>query len=565
MYVVGLLALYAILVAPGSSILPAMGAAGFQGFPPQAWSLLVALFLVGLAPNSAKWLNVVEELLRRSVHAWFLVPDGIERTIALLEDSRYNPSASQLNFIHGDQRDRFRDDLNLPPENLKYRWARASILVTSLRAMLNGAAHPLRRAAFTPFQEDFYDSIVVAYNALKPDVQAFVIDPTVDDETEEKLGRFVDNLLRRIYAYISWGVRQQADSEWKVDRTLEELGFVVPDRAGGRHLFDIVVPAVLLVAGITMMFYLLTDAISVVVGTPAPSISKSIISALTSGIAASLMYGGAIAIALKRRSAQIEQKVWHERSWKCLIPIAIWAGLVTWGVIIVSTIYGSVWSGMEWSILPVKIVTALPWLLVGAVASVVLASRLSGDVRRIETSHRVRDAIFVAVAVGMAGAAAQLIQTCLLEAARDFGAMSAREVPSYRFVSIEGWVEFACGAVIGFMVPQACRANFVTPSDPNMARALEALVSHAKLAFRSKSAAEDWVFMPNNYLDGITPAEAIRDKTHATGVERLLEADAERRREEARIERSVPVVIDGGRGGDGYVVPTAQTDDRVRA
>ena len=25
--------------------------------------------------------------------------------------------------------------------------------------------------------------------------------------------------------------------------------------------------------------------------------------------------------------------------------------------------------------------------------------------------------------------------------------------------------------------------------------------------------------MPNNYLDGITPAEAIRYKTHATGVE----------------------------------------------
>jgi hypothetical protein len=177
----------------------------------------------------------------------------------------------------------------------------------------------------------------------------------------------------------------------------------------------------------------------------------------------------------------------------------------------------------------------------------------------------VRDAIFVAVAVGTAGAAAQLIQTCLLEAARDVGAVSSSEVPSYRFVPIEGWVEFACGAVIGFMVPQACRANFVTPSDPNMVRALEALVSHAKLAFGSKSAAEDWVFMPNNYLDGITPAEAIRYKTHATGVERLLEADAERRREEARIERSVPVLIDGGRGGDGPVVPTAQPDDRVRA
>ena len=119
--------------------------------------------------------------------------------------------------------------------------------------MLNGAAHPLKRAAFTPFQEDFYEGIVVAYNALKPDVQAFVADPIADDDTGEKLGRFVENLLRRIDAYVSWGVRQQAESEWKVDRTLKKSGFVIPDRVGGRHLFDIVVPAVLLVAGITMM------------------------------------------------------------------------------------------------------------------------------------------------------------------------------------------------------------------------------------------------------------------------------------------------------------------------
>ena len=57
----------------------------------------------------------------------------------------------------------------------------------------------------------------------------------------------VDSLLKRIYAYISWGIRYQADSERDVDQTLEELGFRIP-KTGGRRLFDIVIPAVLLVA-----------------------------------------------------------------------------------------------------------------------------------------------------------------------------------------------------------------------------------------------------------------------------------------------------------------------------
>src|SRR3712207_6872942 len=46
-------------------------------------------------------------------------------------------------------------------------------------------------------------------------------------------------------AYISWGVRNQADTEQDVDQTLEALGFRIPIR-GGRSLFDIVAPAVFL-------------------------------------------------------------------------------------------------------------------------------------------------------------------------------------------------------------------------------------------------------------------------------------------------------------------------------
>ena len=71
------------------------------------------------------------------------------------------------------------------------------------------------------------------------------------------------------------------------------------------------------------------------------------------------------------------------------------------------------------------------------------------------------------------------------------------------------------------------------------------------LALGSDTAARDWVFAPNGDLDGITPAEAVQYKTQATGVGRLLEAEAVRRREEARSERPTPVVIEGGRSTSG--------------
>ncbi len=58
-YVAAVLLLYGVLVAAGQSIVPTLGAVGMKEFPPQAWTLLVALILtgVGLAPDSLKWLN----------------------------------------------------------------------------------------------------------------------------------------------------------------------------------------------------------------------------------------------------------------------------------------------------------------------------------------------------------------------------------------------------------------------------------------------------------------------------------------------------------------------------
>jgi hypothetical protein len=57
--------------------------------------------------------------------------------------------------------------------------------------MLNGAPHPLKKAAFEPFKDEFFDDILVMYRALKVDVQA--LNPKDEDE-EEKLGRSVENL-----------------------------------------------------------------------------------------------------------------------------------------------------------------------------------------------------------------------------------------------------------------------------------------------------------------------------------------------------------------------------------
>ena len=114
------------------------------------------------------------------------------------------------------------------------------MLIASLRQMGAGAAHPLSRAAFEPFQEDF-EAILEKHRALAQEASKLSATVRSMSETEEKLTRSVDKLLRQIYAYISWGIRHQADREQEVDQTLEELGFRIPP-TGGRRLFDIVTP-----------------------------------------------------------------------------------------------------------------------------------------------------------------------------------------------------------------------------------------------------------------------------------------------------------------------------------
>ena len=576
-YVVGLIVLYVLFVAPGPTMIETLGDVGFKEFPPKAWALLIALVLtgVGAAPASVKWLNVLEEWLRRWVHTWFLVPDGLERTIGVLEDARYDPPPSQLSLVENPvTRERLQENLKAPTGTLRYRWARTAVLMVSLRQMGAGATHPLRRAAFDPFEEDF-KAILVSYRALRPDVEAVLNDPTGSD-SEENLLTSIDGLLKRIYAYISWGLLQQADREGDIDQTLEELGFRVP-KTGGHRLIDVVVPQALLVALITMVFWLTRDAGRWAMGWgEGTDVSDTVIGALNPAIAAALMYGSAVFIALKGRAAQIEEKAWREGSPRCLILIAIKAGLVTWGVIIAATVisdqFPQVWqslaameqglklfiastttdSAMEgWSFLPIRIATAFPWVLVGATASAVLAGLLRGDVRRNDRSQRVREAIIIGIAVSLAAGAAQAIQLALIEKLE--GAS-----PSFGVVPLIALAAFACGAVIGFKVPVACRINLMTPLDPIMARALRDLLAQAKVALGSETAAGDWVFAPNDDLEGITPAEAVQYKTQATGVGRLLEAEAVRRREEIRSERPTPVVIEGGSSASGLLASIAR-------
>jgi hypothetical protein len=565
-YVVGLIVLYGLLVAPGPTMIGTLGDVGFKDFPPKAWALLIALVLtgVGAAPASVKWLNVVEEWLRGWVHSWFLVPDGIERTIGVLEDARYDPPLSQLSLVENPAtRERLQENLKAPTGTLRYRWARTAVLMVSLRQMGAGATHPLKRAAFAPFEEDF-KAILMSYRALRQDIEAVLSNPS-DSDTEENLLTSVDSLLKRVYAYISWGLLQQADRELDIDQTLEELGFRIP-KTGGRRLLDVVVPAALLVAMITMAFWMSMDAGRWAMGwSMGTDVSDTVIGALSPAIAAALMYGSAVFIALKGHATQIEKKAWRENSAKCLIPIAIKAGLVTWAVIIAATViseqFPQAWRSLVamvqalksflagtttdstlegWSFLPIKVATAFPWLLVGATASAVLASSLGGDVRRIDRSQRVREAIVLGIAVAVAACFAQSIQLALTEKLEG-GLRSFGDVPLIALVA------FACGAVIGFKVPVAYRINMVTPLDPIMARALRDLLAQAKVALGSDTAARDWVFAGNGDLDGITPAEAVQHKTQATGVGRLLEAEAVRRREEARSKRLMPVVVEGGR------------------
>src|SRR5262245_13504208 len=524
-YVAALLLLYCALVWPGQTISAALDDFGVKGFPVQTWALMVALLLVGLLPNSnVKWLMMLEEQLRRWVHAWFLVPDGIKRTIGVLEDADYKPSPSVLQSVHKD----IRDGPACPIDTLRYRWARAAMLIASLNQMGPGGRIPLKKANFDPFEKD-YETIGERFAALKPQVAACLADGADgrNADGEQNLTRSVDKLLRRIYAYISWGVRQQADREEAIEQTLAQLGFIVPD-VGTRRVFDVIVPATLFVALISMSYGIIIDVVGDAIAAKASGLTLSdhIVFELSSAVAASCMYGFAIFIALNRRAAQIEQSVWQQSSPRCFVSIAISAGLATWAVITMATVIwtpGDVSSSMRAMthmvtslvtgtagepftmtpsrFLPIRILTAAPWLLAGAIVSVLLARRLGGDVRRTKLVDRLLDAAVLGGGLAAAAATAQVLQVSLVHSVDRTGAAFGLAAV-LQLAGPAALTGFALGAVIGFIVPHAFRTNVMAPPDAGMTHALKDLLRQAAAVLGSKAAAEDWVFRPRSELGG---------------------------------------------------------------
>jgi hypothetical protein len=162
----------------------------------------------------------------------------------------------------------------------------------------------------------------------------------------------------------------------------------------------------------------------------------------------------------------------------------------------------------------------------------------------MDKPQRVHDAIILGIGLGLAAAAAQLIQTSLADV------LGSDDKAPLGYVPILGLVGSLCGAIIGFMVPRAWRVNLVTPPDPSMASALRDLLRRAETTLGTRAVAENWVFTPRDQFGGITPAEAVQYKGLATGVRRLLNDDASREGDEVRTdrrERPIPFVIDGGR------------------
>ncbi len=544
-YVLVALILYILLLAPGQDIITALGGTAFKDFPAKAWALPVALIMTGLsvAPSSLKFLNIIDEQLRRWIHTWFLVPDGVKRMIGILEDADYEPPTDQLRAVASPFREQLRDDLKQPRNSLQYRWARAGMLMQSLRQMGAGAGHPLKMASFEPFTEDF-EEIRKWYKAVRQDISE--VSRPISQDKEEELIKSVNNLLKRIYAYISWGIRNQADSQREIDETLKRLGFRIPV-LGDRRLFDVLAPMIGLVAVITAVFSFAIDGVRSLGGTHV-TLASSVLNALISTTTASVMYGCAVFIALRQRAKQIEQKAWKHGSPRCLAPIALWAGLVTMAVIIVTTLVlrlpetvqsipelAKVITGKRaeaadtWNFLPVKIAAAVPWFLAGATVSVILAYFLGGDVRRTKGPQRLHDALMLALGLGLAAGTAQLLQTAFVDL------LDSAEAIPHQYVLVEAFSGFLCGAVIGFMVPAACRANIVTPRDPKVARALRNLLHQAEISLGTRAGAEDWLFTAHSELSelpGISPAEAVQYEGLATGVQRLLDNDETRESEE---------------------------------
>jgi hypothetical protein len=567
-YLVASVALYLLLLLPGP-IVVSMLSIDEKILPPQAWALLIALVLVGLVPNSSnfKWVLVIEEELRRIVHEHYFVPKGVEETIALLQDVSYDPPAAQVDKLSPTVRTKILEGLKAPTSSVAHRWARARMLIESLTQMGAGDNHPLRKSNFEPFLKDF-EVIQEKYEALTNKIGQYgAVAP--ETETDRKIMNSVESLLDKIYAYISWGVRQQANTDREVNETFLALGFDIPPE-NDISLFNVVFPAALSAAAVAFLFSWLVDATMAAIGDVNLDVARSVITALSAAMAACIMYWGAVHFALGGRKDQIRRKVWSEGSPICLVPIAIKAGLMTWAVIVAVTMIwhpAETWRSLTlsweaskslvtgagglpfetWNYLFLKVSSAMPWFTAGAMVSVVIAYRLGGDVRRSDGASQLWDALWLACGLGVAAGMADLFQTSTVEYLKSLGiATEADRLAPLRapaqilgFALLSALAGFVCGGIIGLKVPAAYKSELRNPKGKVGSKALRDLLSIAEVAKGSRAAAEDWVFGPHEDMNGLTPAEGVRYRELTTGVRGLLAKPA-------RSDRPTPLVIEGG-------------------
>jgi hypothetical protein len=366
-----------------------------------------------------------------------------------------------------------------------------------------------------------------------------------------------------MYAYLSWGIRYRAESKEAAEEKLESLGFRVPD-VPERQMYDILIPTVLLIALVTMIFSLVMDYLSGIRWIDPGDISSSVVNALSSAVAAALMYGYCVRIALKERGEQIERKSWRQASPRCYIPIALKAGLSAWLAIVVSSVLLQWWQMLpsfvtvaRWlrglpalegspevtvamNSLISKIAMPFPWVIAGATLGVILATRMAGDIRRTTLRDRSKDAFLIGGAMGLAAAAAMLIQSSVEQQLLGRG--------HFEFVLNTGFAGFICGWLVGFLVPQLAKSMILSPPNPENIKALKNLRKQATIVLADENAVDDWLFKPHPDLRCITPAEAIGYKGRATGVKGLLDEITDERAT-TRVGGGVPPrLVEGGTG-----------------
>ena len=228
---------------------------------------------------------------------------------------------------------------------------------------------------------------------------------------------------------------------------------------------------------------------------------------------------------------------------RCYLPIALRAGLFSWLIIVVSTVLwfpnetaGSVMAignwlraselTPEWRFLPELIATALPWFVAGAAASCLIAALLTGDVRRTRRRDRARDALILGAALGLAAAFGADAQGALGDSVKGGHHGYLELIWARAAVGLAG---AACGMVLGYMVPKACRANIATPFSAETAKALDKAMQAARAQLGGDEAAKNWLYTPRNDLGGITPAEAVQH-TQLDRVKQILADEVQRQK-----------------------------------